>query len=62
MHKYRREESMYEGPKTAALIRMLVLGQIHNLPVNIQFRQFGPGVFGPRVDEPPHYGQNEHAD
>ena len=49
-------------PEMDRLIRMFVLGQIHNVPINVQIRQLGPWVLGPRVDEPPYYRQNEHAD
>lgn len=44
------------------LFRMLVFGQIHDLPVHIQTRQLWPRILGPSMDEPPGRGENEYAD
>lgn len=44
------------------LIRMLILGQFHDLPVNIQIRQLWPRILGPCMNKPPRYREDEYAD
>lgn len=47
---------------TTDLIRMLILWQLHDLPVNVQVRQFWPGILVPSMDEPPRDSENQYAD
>lgn len=41
---------------------MRILGQLHDLPVNIQIRQLRPRILGSGVNEPPRDGEDEDPD
>ena len=41
---------------------MLILGQLHDFPVNVQIRQLRPRILGPGVDEPPRDREDEDPD
>lgn len=42
-------------------LAMVILGQLHNLPTQIQIRQFRARILLPGVDNPPHRCQKDYA-
>lgn len=51
----------YLGRVQESFCMMLILRQLHNLPINIQPSQLRPWILPPRVDEPPRCCQHDDA-